>query len=158
MKTAMISDSISQIGQMAADLTCSREQLNNEINLLNKRIQRKENLWKMFSYSFGQINQKFFDNLHKLHPSLTPSETRMCAFILTGLTVKEIAILTNRSSRTIESIRYTLRKKLGINCPTESYMRYLSALSTEECDRLVKTSDQSHITCNPANTTPTNLD
>lgn len=40
-----------------------------------------------------------------------------------------IKILINKfrqSLRTIETIKYTLRKKLGITEPTESYLRQLS--------------------------------
>lgn len=45
-----------------------------------------------------------------------------------GFSNKEIAELTNRSIRTIESVKYTIRKKLNIEGPVETYLQKLKNL------------------------------
>lgn len=72
-------------------------------------------------------NQAFIKQLTKKHPDLTKTEVTMCCYILTGMTGKEIASLTNRSPRTIDAIRYNIRKKLKISGSTESYMRQIAS-------------------------------
>lgn len=41
-------------------------------------------------------------------------EQRLCALLASNLTPKEIAEITNRSPRTIETMIYRIRKKLGL--------------------------------------------
>lgn len=99
-------------------------------------LDREENVWKMFRTYFEAVNQSFFDRLYRLAPSLTNAETRMCAFILVNLTTKEIAILTNRSVRTVETIKHNLRKKLSIDGPSEAFMRRISTATPSEFDAM----------------------
>lgn len=99
------------------------------ISSILKELSRQDNVWEIFRTYFESVNQSFFNNLYKAHPDLTNGEIRMCAFILMGLSNKEIAAMTNRSVRTIEVIKHNIRKKFGIAEPTESYLRTL-AVST----------------------------
>lgn len=99
-------------------------------------LDREENVWKMFRTYFEAVNQSFFDRLYRLAPTLTNAETRMCAFILVNLTTKEIAILTNRSVRTVETIKHNLRKKLAIDGPSEAFMRRISTATPSEFDAM----------------------
>lgn len=57
------------------------------------------------------------------HPDLTKAELDMCCLIAAGLTNGEIAEITQRSIRTIEAIKYSLRKKINITESTDSYIR-----------------------------------
>lgn len=100
-------------------------------------LDREENVWKMFRTYFEAVNQSFFDRLYRLAPTLTNAEIRMCAFILVNLTTKEIAILTNRSVRTVETIKHNLRKKLSIDGPSEAFMRRISTATPSEFDAMV---------------------
>lgn len=99
-------------------------------------LDREENVWKMFRTYFEAVNQSFFDRLYRLAPTLTNAETRMCAFIIVNLTTKEIAILTNRSVRTVETIKHNLRKKLAIDGPSEAFMRRISTATPSEFDAM----------------------
>lgn len=103
-------------------------------NIMND-FSMPSNVWEMFRVYFEQVNHEFFDNLYKIAPDLTNAEVRMCAFKLANLTTKEIALLTNRSARTVETITYNLRKKLNITGSTEAYMRRLSMVSSDELDK-----------------------
>jgi DNA-binding CsgD family transcriptional regulator len=46
---------------------------------------------------------------------LTPREIEVCNYIREGLSTKEIALNLNISKRTVESIRKSIRKKLGLS-------------------------------------------
>lgn len=60
--------------------------------------------------------------------NLTPKETELCALIKGGFTVKEIAVMQNLSTRTIETHRYNIRKKLGISASKSNLVSFLSSL------------------------------
>lgn len=79
-----------------------------------------------FNLRLLQINQEFVQKLTSLNPSLTKSEILMACYVVAGMDCKEIARTTNRSTRTVETIRYTLRKKLGIEGSTEMFLRGLA--------------------------------
>lgn len=61
------------------------------------------------------ITSSFGDKLSSARFSLTPKEIEICAWIKGGLSTKEIALLQNLSERTVETHRFKIRNKLGIN-------------------------------------------
>ncbi len=92
-----------------------------------EKLSRGDHVWDMFMIYFEQVNQRFFETLFRICPTLTKTELRMCAFIRSGMNTKEIASATNRSIRTVDCIKYNLRKKLDISEPTEDFLRKISA-------------------------------
>lgn len=74
----------------------------------------EETGWDEFRFQFEEIHPSFFTRLHEAYPNLTLGESRMCAFIVMNLNTKEIAALTNRSTRTIDTTKFRLRKKMNI--------------------------------------------
>lgn len=60
--------------------------------------------------------------------SLTPKEIAICNLIKKGFTGKEIAALLNLSLKTIESHRYSIRKKLKISTKKINLTTYLKSL------------------------------
>lgn len=98
-----------------------------EIRKILKNVKIEENFWDLFKMFFDRSNQLFFNKLTHAHPDLTNAEIRMCAFMLMNLSTKEIADLTNRSTRTVDTIKFNLRKKLGINEPTLTYLRTIAS-------------------------------
>lgn len=90
-----------------------------------------ENDWEEFMTRFCEIHPSFFSRLNEKHPNLTSGEHRMCAFILLNLSSKEIASLTNRSVRTVDTTKFRLRKKLDL--PKEvTTMSYLWSFTDEK--------------------------
>lgn len=91
-----------------------------------KSLDMNKNVWEIFDILCRQTDPKFYENLTRLHPDLTKGEKRMCAYIKMELSTKEIAAITVRSARTVETIRYRLRKKLGLpdDISTEYYLRH----------------------------------
>ncbi len=71
-----------------------------------------ENLWDEFHNYFGKMHPAFMTTLAKQFPELTGNDRKICAMVRLNLSTKEIALILNRSVRTIESARYQVKKKL----------------------------------------------
>ncbi|MDE5791249.1 MAG: tetratricopeptide repeat protein [Muribaculaceae bacterium] len=74
-----------------------------------------------------QTDQMFMQTLCNVHPDLTKAEREICAYISIGFSPKEIAITTNRSIKTINTLRHRIRKKLALS-PSISIDTYLLKL------------------------------
>jgi tetratricopeptide (TPR) repeat protein len=72
------------------------------------------NDWEEFRLYFEEVHQSFEKNLTDAFPALSPNDKKICALIKLGLTTKEIASITFRELRSVESARNRLRKKLGL--------------------------------------------
>lgn len=71
--------------------------------------------WDEFQMYFAKVHPDFYNRLDETHSDLTPKERRLCALISLGLSTKEIAALTFREVRSVETSRNRLRKKLEIS-------------------------------------------
>ena len=127
MYLARLDDAFGSIRDNAVSKSEEPEERLLAIRKVVDELQIQNNAWEMFRTYFNRVHQSFFEKLHTLHPNLTNAESRMCAFILMGLTTKEIAVFTNRSPRTVEAIKYNIRKKLGTSESTENYLRSLAS-------------------------------
>ncbi|WGK64026.1 hypothetical protein [Croceiramulus getboli] len=92
----------------------------------SKKTIHNQKDWSQFELNFRQINADFFDNLVAVHPKISTRDLKLCAYIKTGLTSKEIAPLMGISVRGVELRRYRLRKKLGMNAE-ESFQDYFQS-------------------------------
>lgn len=71
--------------------------------------------WKIFESSFNELHEDFFKRLISKYPKLTTKDLKLCAYVKSGLTSKEIAPLMGISTRGVEINRYRLRKKINID-------------------------------------------
>ena len=114
LKMSRISDTIKTIGELASDRSPDAlDKISTEL----KQLDYSENTWEMFRKSFESMHPGFMAALDKDYPGLSINEQRMAAYIVLGLTNKEIASMINRQPRTVETIKYRLRKSLKI--PTD---------------------------------------
>lgn len=96
------------------------------ISTINKNV-KEENTWNIFKEAFDSADNNFLKKVKENHPSLTPNDLRLCAYLRLNLSSKEIAPLLNISVRSIEIKRYRLRKKM--NLPHEmGLVEYLLAI------------------------------
>ena len=65
-----------------------------------------------------------YENLNEEYPTITMKEMRLCALLRLGLSTKEIADITFKEVRSVESARNRLRKKLQIS-QTEDLQKFL---------------------------------
>lgn len=74
-----------------------------------------------FRLYFEQVQQSFFIKLNERHPDLSYDEQRICALLILNLSAKEIANITNKSIRTVETNIYRLRKSMDIPAKVKTF-------------------------------------
>ena len=94
-------------------------------NIIN--INKSNDLWVEFESHFNITHQNFYKKLHDKHPELTNNEKRLSAFLLLGLSTKEIARITIKSIRSIEIARTRLRDKLNLKGKGVEINAYLNS-------------------------------
>lgn len=67
--------------------------------------------------TFDAMYPDFSEKLLQMAPDMNETEVRLCSFLALGQSTKDMALLTRRSVRTIETSIYHIRKKLAV--PTE---------------------------------------
>ncbi len=81
--------------------------------------------WNEFEMRFQNVHEQFYQNLQKKFPDLTPTEIKIAAFLRLNMTSKEVASITGQSINSVETARYRLRKKLGINNQEVNLVNFL---------------------------------
>ncbi|UFH35321.1 triple tyrosine motif-containing protein [Flavobacterium acetivorans] len=84
------------------------------ISTINKNIS-KDDTWNVFQEAFDRADKDFLKKIKLLHPSLTPNDLKLCAYLRLNLSSKEVAPLLNISVRSVEIKRYRLRKKMELS-------------------------------------------
>lgn len=136
MHVNMMSETLDRIRKETANQQDTPSVRINRIKSCLKNFEAGCGMWDVYMTYARRENPVLFNNLYALHPDLSSSEIRLCSFIVSGMSSKEIAMLTNRSLRTIQNTKYTLRKKLKIQTGTEEYLRNLSVLEGEQAKEL----------------------
>lgn len=70
--------------------------------------------WDKFEENFNLVYDNLMKRLTTQFPDLKRNDRKLCAYLRMGLSSKEMASLLNTSVRSIETARYRLRKKLGM--------------------------------------------
>ena len=100
------------------DLKNTSEENNNSIKSVIKNITKnisEEDSWTVFKEAFDNADNDFLKKVKMAHPSLTPNDLRLCAYLRLNLSSKEVAPLINISVRSVEIKRYRLRKKMELS-------------------------------------------
>ncbi|MFD2200769.1 helix-turn-helix and ligand-binding sensor domain-containing protein [Shivajiella indica] len=90
-----------------------KNELQKVVQSIDKNIAEDDD-WHQFEIHFDQVHGDFMDRFKKVHPSLSPQEIKLTAYLRMNLSTKEIAYLMNISPRGVEIARYRLRKKLQL--------------------------------------------
>jgi DNA-binding CsgD family transcriptional regulator len=93
----------------------SQEDLKKELSRISKNIEDNisdDSNWAQFEFHFDRVHGDFTTRLKARFTTLSPQETKLCAYLRMNLSTKEIAQLLNISVRGVEISRYRLRKKL----------------------------------------------
>lgn len=127
LKMAETDNMLAQLSAVGKDKSRKPSVILSEINAMLKTRRASDNSWNIFRIQFEKLHPDFLRELYVRHPDLTSGEVKMCAFILMNLTSTQIAQLLNRSTRTVESMKYRLRKKLNLS-GSVSTSAYLTTL------------------------------
>ena len=92
----------------------NQESVKPVINIIDKSLKKNDD-WELFQEAFNNADSNFLKNVKAIHPSLSPNDLKLCAYLRLNLSSKEIAQLLNISPRSVEIKRYRLRKKLDLN-------------------------------------------
>ncbi|MFC1859864.1 PAS domain S-box protein [Thermodesulfobacteriota bacterium] len=100
--------------------------------LKNSRLdERQKALANIIEANLKEIISPFLNRISINYLNLTPTETQVANFVKQGKTTKEIADMLGLSTRTIESHRESIRKKLGIKNRKSNLRTHLLALQTK---------------------------
>lgn len=102
----------------------NKELIQHIINEIRQNSSTK--MWEEFEIRFKEVHTKFYNQLHKAHPDLTPNEVKICAFLRLNMSTKEISAITHQSIKSINMARFRLRKKLQMD-RDENLIAYLSS-------------------------------
>jgi AraC family transcriptional regulator, chitin signaling transcriptional activator len=97
----------------SSDSSGISKSLKSVISTINKNI-NEEDSWSTFVDAFNNADKDFLKKIKAAHPSLTPNDLRLTAYLRLNLSSKEIAPLLNISVRSVEIKRYRLRKKIDL--------------------------------------------
>lgn len=95
-----------------------------ELKRMIKTVSEDDNIdkeWDNFAKHFDKVHSDFVVELKEKHPSITPNELKLSAYLRMNLSTKEIAQLMNISTRGVEISRYRLRKKLQLSTETSLF-------------------------------------
>ncbi|MBD0333363.1 MAG: hypothetical protein ICV66_11980 [Chitinophagaceae bacterium] len=90
------------------------------IKIIDKELDH-DHEWEQFAIHFDHVHTNYLKKLKDQYPNLTVSELKLAAYLRLSITTKEIAQLMNISVRGVETSRYRLRKKLGVNNETNLF-------------------------------------
>jgi DNA-binding CsgD family transcriptional regulator len=119
-KALMISSNNKTFHEIVTEID---EFLNDESNDKKKIRQLKNKLqsiseeesWNDFLQHFEEVHPEFYKKITEKFSSLSSSEQKICAFLKMNLNTKEIAQITNQTTKSVEVARTRIRKKLGID-------------------------------------------
>ena len=129
-------DMLQQLDDSLADLADSvkrddpKAKLSQKVKAIRKSIidnMNDDDNWDKFEENFNLVYDNFMAKLLAKFPDLHKNERKLCAYLRLGLSSKEIASLLNISLRSVETFRYRLRKKLGLQ-PRESITDFVQRL------------------------------
>lgn len=123
---------LSKVGAKVKNVTREEEgeNLKNVLDEINSNIKTDEYLeqnWESFIKHFEGVHPSFIKNLQSKHSNLTTNELKHCAFIKLNLGIKQVAIMNNINVRSVQMIRYRLKKKFNLQIE-DDLNQYLSRL------------------------------
>ncbi len=100
----------------------------NEVRRDIKKQQKDDDQWERLAQNFNIVHHHFIETLTARYPQLKTNDIKLCVYLKMGLSSKEIASVMNTATRSIETARYRLRKKLELD-NSESLTDFLQRLT-----------------------------
>jgi tetratricopeptide (TPR) repeat protein len=101
-----------QLEDFRTDNTRVKESVLELLSGINRQM--KQNSLEDFEKYFIEVHPEFYNNLNEKFAGLTQNELRICALLKLNLKSKQIADITGKSVRSIETTRTEIRKKMGL--------------------------------------------
>jgi ATP/maltotriose-dependent transcriptional regulator MalT len=87
---------------------------------------KQSDVWPDFEEIVNHISKNLSKRMRDSFPDLSEKEYRICLLTYAGMNVKEIAVILELSSNSIQTYRTSIRRKLGIEnakTDTETFLR-----------------------------------
>jgi DNA-binding CsgD family transcriptional regulator len=130
-KNEMLAEIKSDLYKVTAAVKAGNEkEVRQQLLIVSNKIDSNtssEEVLRHIEEQFNIVHNDFMTRLQERHPDLSFNERMICAYLKMNLSTKEIAPLLNISIRGVETIRYRIRKKLGLE-REESLTSYLERL------------------------------
>lgn len=110
-KLIEIKDQIEVAKRKADDKT--KNEMDKVISLIDNVLKGKDN-WENFEKNFNRIDTNFTKRLMEAYPALSNTDVKICTYMRMNLSSKEIAGLMNIASKSLETSRLRIRKKMGL--------------------------------------------
>lgn len=103
--------------ELAAIATLNGEDAHKRKSLLGRIDQEmeSENDWEQFKEQFERVNPRFFSSVLAQFPMLNSNELRLMALLKMNLGTQEIANILHITPQSLNTARYRLRKRLGLD-------------------------------------------
>ncbi|AZA53207.1 tetratricopeptide repeat protein [Chryseobacterium sp. G0201] len=88
-------------------------------NSFDKVTQMAKEDSPFFLSYFKEVYPDFYEKLISHTPNLNDNDIRFCAYIKLNISNKEIAVFKNLTFRSVETTKYRLKKKLGLEVSTD---------------------------------------
>ena len=130
---------LAQMQQQVNDMISKTSKILNENLTEPLKLKKIESILKSdpiynikndFDVRLTSNNEDFFSLLLHKYPDLSPAELKLCAYLRLNPSTKDLALITNRSMRTIESTRTNIRKKMNLTSQ-ENLVTHLLSFSNE---------------------------
>lgn len=99
--------------RFGADGRIPHEYVRQVNNVIGESL-RNDDEWSRFKLHFDSVHPDFFLKLKEQASDLTENELRLCAYIRIGMRAKQIAEMLSVTPDSVNTARYRLRKKLGL--------------------------------------------
>jgi len=123
-----ISEKTTRLGELCRqfkELDIAPERKKDMIGSCEELIMHESGVRSGGEGSLNAIDSRFLSELQRSHPDLNQRELRICLLIRNNFNTREISSSLGVSPRGVESIRYRLHKKLGLNkhCSIKNYLQ-----------------------------------
>lgn len=119
-KNEILLEIVDTLNKTAEDIRKNTEpntiigRLNRVEKNIRENIQGDDN-WKKFEKNFDLVYENYLKRLGEAYPDLNVTDKKICAYIKMDLSSKDMAPLLNMTVRSIETNRYRIRQKLGLD-------------------------------------------
>jgi len=103
-----------KLKRMSLEKAALESQLKDEILIELNRVNNREPL-REFEKLFKELHPNFYASINNNFPYITPRELQICALLSLNMQTKDISNITNISGPSLETIRYRIRKKMGLS-------------------------------------------
>jgi len=119
-KNEILLEIVENINKTSDDLkkNTDTQHILNRLGKMERNIRQNianDNNWKKFEENFDLVYENYLKRLGEAYPELNVSDKKICAYIKMDLSSKDMAPLLNMSVRSIETNRYRIRQKLGLD-------------------------------------------